>query len=70
MLKTYRLVAYELGTDREVLNWPDVAPTRRFQRGDIIKDGNAAWEVVGVRDTSTESLWLVDVRKVLAGDCG
>jgi hypothetical protein len=61
--KAYQLTGYEVGTDREVVNWPDVGPTRRFWRGDVIEDGTARWEIIGVRNTSTENLWLVEVRR-------
>ena len=64
----YQLIGYELGTNNEVVNWPNVVPTRRFQKGDVIEDGSTKWEVVGVRDTSTESIWMVDVRTVISID--
>jgi hypothetical protein len=63
-LDAYDLVAYEVGTDNEVLNWANVVPTRRFYKGDVIIDGGTKWEVFGVRSASTELLWLVDVKKV------
>jgi hypothetical protein len=64
-VEPYHLIAYEVGTDSEVLNWPNVAPTRRFRKGDVIEEGNTRWQVTGVRNTSTEQLWLVDVKKVV-----
>jgi hypothetical protein len=63
-LTAYHLIAYEVGTDSEALNWPNVAPTHRFHSGDVIEDRGAHWQVVGVRDNSTEQLWLVDVKRV------
>jgi hypothetical protein len=64
-LSPYHLIAHEIGTDTVVLDWPNVVPTRRFQRGDVISEGDAQWQVVGVRNTSTEQLWLIDVKKVV-----
>ena len=64
-LTAYHLIAYEVGTDSEALNWPNVVPTRRFHRGDVIDEGDAQWHVVGVRNTRTEQLWLIDVKKVV-----
>lgn len=63
-MKAYRLIGYEIGTDEKVIDWRDVIPTWRFQRGDVIEDGAARWEVVGVRQRSTEDRWLVDVRRI------
>ena len=61
---TYDLVAYEVLTNKkEVLNWSNIAPTYRFGRGDEIVDGDTVWQVVGVRNRSTKSLWLVDVKR-------
>ena len=60
---TYDLVAFELETNKEVLNWFGVLATRRFRAGDVIMNRDIRWHVVGVRNTSTEKLWLVDVFK-------
>jgi hypothetical protein len=62
--RAYRFIAHEVGTDVEILYWRDVFPTHRFHRGDVIEECDAKWEIVGVRDTSTEGLWLVDLRRV------
>lgn len=62
-LTPYRLIAYELETGKEVLNWPNVAE-HRYSRGDTILEGDDALEVLGVRKASTEQLLLIDVRRV------
>ena len=59
--KAYHLIAYEVETDNEALDWPNVFPIHRFHRGDVIEDGSTHWQVVGVRNTSTEQLWIIDV---------
>jgi hypothetical protein len=63
-LTAYHLIAYEVGTDIEVLNWPNVVPIHRFNRGDLIGEGDAQWQVVGARNTSTEQLWQIDVKEI------
>ena len=62
--QTYQLIGREIGTDREVLNWANVAATRRFQRGDVIEDRATRWQVIGVRNASTQDIWLVDLKEV------
>jgi hypothetical protein len=68
--KTYRFVGYEVETGSAVIDWPAVGPSRRFHRGDVIEDGSAQWEVVGIRNTSTEELWQVDLRRVVGPNAG
>jgi hypothetical protein len=63
-MKTYRFIVYEVETDDEVVNWPNVLPTHRFHRGDVIDERDIKWEVIGVRSSSTEEVWLVDVKRV------
>lgn len=29
-VEAYQLIAYQVGTDEKVLNWPNVGPSRRF----------------------------------------
>ncbi len=60
-VETYHLIAYEVETNNEVLNCSGVAPTPRFYKENVIVDGDTRWQVVGVRKTSTEKLWLVDL---------
>jgi hypothetical protein len=62
--ETYQLIGYEIETNREVLNWRSVAPTRRFHRGDVIEDGVMRWQIIGVRRTSTQYIWLVDLKGI------
>lgn len=61
--ETYRLIAYDTETGKEVFNWPNTVQVDpgRPGAGDEIEDG---WKIVGVRDTSTRSLWMVDVKKI------
>jgi hypothetical protein len=58
--KTYRLIAYDIGTGKEVLNWPIIVDTERPAPGRIIDDDR--WRVIGVR-TNTSDLYEIDVQK-------
>jgi hypothetical protein len=58
--EAYHLIAYDVETGKEVLNWPTVVDSHRYQVGDELDGG---WKVIGVRKTSTHSLWCVDVKK-------
>jgi hypothetical protein len=61
-IESYHLSASDVETSKEVLDWNDVAPTRSFQAGDMIVEGDARWQVIGVRKTSTAKLLLIHLR--------
>lgn len=62
-IKSYRLIAYDVATGTEVLNWPNYS--KRYPvAGEVLINGSEKWEVVGVFSSSTQHVRQIDVRKL------